>query len=70
MASRIEVREENHVDVVRHCHPRHVEVIIVPLANGLTGEVRNNLLHILGRIIAKLRKLQVRHSDVWFGQKC
>ena len=32
MTTRIEVREEDHPDVVKHVHQRHVQVIVVPLS--------------------------------------
>lgn len=60
MVSRIEVREENHPDVVRHVHPRHVEVIKVSLAAGELAEVRNDLLRFLRNVIGRLVSLKVR----------
>lgn len=63
MTARIEVREETHPDVVRHVHPRHVQMIVVPLSNGLIAEARANLLHLLRDVINKLISLKVKHHS-------
>ena len=59
MAARIEVREEDHQDVVKHVHPRHVQTIVVPLSDGLIAEARGGLLHLLRDIINRLVSLRV-----------
>lgn len=61
MATRIEVREETHPDVVRHVHPRHVQVVKVSLSDdGTLAAARGCLLHLLRRCINKLVGLKVR----------
>lgn len=59
MISRIEVREETHPDVVRHVHPRHVEVVTVSLTGGELADVRGQLIGILRKIINQLVRAQV-----------
>lgn len=60
MVSNIEVREDTHPDVVKHVHPRHVQIIRVPLAEGHVSETRSLLLNVLREVIVRLVGLKVR----------
>lgn len=75
MAARIEVREDTHPDVVQHVHPRHVQMIVVPLSNGLIAEARSSLLHVLREVINRLISLKVicsaaNREHAWTDQNC
>lgn len=59
MTTKIEVREEDHPDVVRHVHPRHVRTVVVPSGGGLQGELRNSLLSLIRDVIRYLVSLKV-----------
>ena len=59
MVSKIEVREEHHPDVVKHVHPRHVEVIRVPLPTGEIAHARQFLISVLRHVITRLVSVKV-----------
>lgn len=69
MTSRIEVREEHHPDVIKHVHPRHVQVVLVPLSDSQIAEARNSLLHLIREIINRLVSLKVIQQRAWNGQR-
>ena len=59
MVTKIEVREERHPDVVKHVHPKHVQVVRVPLETGEIAAARQFLLNILRQVIVKLISVKV-----------
>lgn len=63
MISKIEVREDSHPDVVKHVHPRHVEIIRVPMATGEIEQTRSFLCNVLRDCIAKLVNMKVSICD-------